>query len=195
MGNPYFFGRGRPPPAKMLLAMRSMVARLRRGMELYFQQLCLEHDHQCGPSRPLRAGLRVPLRLWPAREAARRVCFKRCLRYRGGMGTQFIPSPTTECAVAMSCLWQMSHRPRWDRGHPLHHPRIRAHFSSWRDSTACRCGTHAGAGKTLEPSGPSIHHTKPPHTCPALTLHHAWPNLSRDRLWLLKVSTRRKKLL
>ena len=78
----------------------------------------------------------------------------------------------------------MSHHARWDREHALQHPWIRAHFNSGRDSTTCQCGTHAGACCTLEPSGPSIYHTKPPHTCPALSLHHAWPHLSRDRVWL-----------
>ena len=64
----------------------------------------------------------------------------------------------------------MSRHARWDRGHALDLPSIRAHFWSGRDSTSCRWATHAGACCTLEPSGPSIYHTKPPHTRPALTL-------------------------
>ena len=78
----------------------------------------------------------------------------------------------------------MSRHARQHRGHPLYHPWIGAHFFCWRDSTSCRWATHAGACCTIEPSGPSIYHTKPPHTRPALTLHHAWPHLSRDRVWL-----------
>ena len=78
----------------------------------------------------------------------------------------------------------MSHHARQHPGNPLCHPWICAHFCSGRDSTTCRCGTHGGACCTLEPSGPSIYHTKPPHTRPALPLHHAWPHLSRERVWL-----------
>ena len=70
------------------------------------------------------------------------------------------------------------------RGNPLHHRWIGAHFCSGRESTSCRWATHGGATCSLEPSGPSIYHTKPPHTCPALSLHHAWPHLSRERVWL-----------
>ena len=79
---------------------------------------------------------------------------------------------------------QMSRHAACYRGNPLHHRWIGAHFCSGRESTSCRWATHGGATCSLEPSGPSIYHTNPPHTCPALTLHHAWPHLSRDRVWL-----------
>ena len=97
---------------------------------------------------------------------------------------RIFPAPLRPLSDLWLCLVrQMSLHARWDREHALQHPWIRAHFSSRRDSTTCPCGKHAGACCTLEPSGPSIYHTKPPHTRPALTLHHAWPHLSRDRVW------------
>ena len=70
------------------------------------------------------------------------------------------------------------------RGHPLYHPPIRAHCGSRRKSTMCQWWTAGGASSSLEPSGPSIYHTKPPPTRPGLTLHYPWPHLSRDRVWL-----------
>ena len=98
---------------------------------------------------------------------------------------RIFPAPARPLSDPRLCLVsQMSRDAVCHRGHPLYHPWIGAHFFCWRDSTSCRWATHAGACCTIEPSGPSIYHTKPPHTRPALTLHHAWPHLSRDRVWL-----------
>ena len=97
------------------------------------------------------------------------------------------PAPARPLSDLRLCLIsQMSCDAVCHRGHALYHPWIRAHFktTAGEESTTCQCGTHAGACCTIEPSGPSIYHTKPPHTRPALTLHHAWPHLSRDRVWL-----------
>ena len=98
---------------------------------------------------------------------------------------RIFPAPARPLSDLRLCLVsQMSRDAVCHREHALQHPWIRAHFCCWRDSTTCRCGTHGDACCSLEPSGPSIYHTKPPHTCPALSLHHAWPHLSRDRVWL-----------
>ena len=98
---------------------------------------------------------------------------------------RIFPAPARPLSDPRLCLVsQMSRDARQHRGHPLYHHWIRAHFSSRRESTSCRWATHGGATCSLEPSGPSIYHTNPPHTCPALTLHHAWPHLSRERVWL-----------
>ena len=106
---------------------------------------------------------------------------------------RIFPAPLRPLSDPRLCLVsQMSRDAVCHRGHALYHPSIRAHFFCWRDSTSCRWATHAGACCTIEPSGPSIYHTKPPHTRPALTLHHAWPHLSRDRVWLSSLAQARR---
>ena len=106
---------------------------------------------------------------------------------------RIFPAPLRPLSDPRLCLVsQMSRHAVCHRDHAQYHPSTRAHSGSGRDSTTCQCGTHAGACITLEPSGPSIYHTKPPHTRPALTLHHAWPHLSRDRVWLCSLAQARR---